>query len=73
MFKKEKPKLIKFYGFPSPSDPTILYGSTDPKVAESIAQGMKLWKDVVNGEAKDIYGVPDGAKKSKKPKKKKKK
>ena len=34
MFKKEKPKLIKFYGFPSPSDPNILYGSTDPKVAE---------------------------------------
>ena len=71
MFKKEKPKLIKFYGFPSPSDPTILYGSTDPKVAESIFYGMKMWSDVVTGEAKDIYGVPDGAKKIKKTKKKK--
>ena len=71
MFKKEKPKLIKFYGFPSPSDPTILYGSTDPKVAESIFYGIKMWNDVVTGEAKDIYGIPDGAKKSKKPKKKK--
>lgn len=68
MIKKEKSKLIKFYGFPSPSDPTILYGSTDPKVAESIAQGMKLWRDVVTGEAKDIYGAPDGAKKKKKKK-----
>ena len=66
MFKKEKPKLIKFYGFPSPSDPNILYGSTDPKVAKSIAQGMKLWKDVVNGEAKNIYGAPDKVKKKKK-------
>ena len=70
MFKKEKPKLIKFYGFPSPSDPNILYGSTDPKVAESIAQGMKLWKDVATGDAKDIYGIPDSAKKPKKKKKK---
>lgn len=66
MFKKEKSKLIKFYGFPSPSDPNILYGSTDPKVAESIAQGMKLWKDVVTGEAKDIYDIPDKVKKKKK-------
>ncbi len=71
MLKKEKPKLIKFYGFPSPSDPNILYGSTDPKVAESIFYGMKMWNDVVNDEAKDIYGVPNGAKKSKKTKKKK--
>ena len=71
MLKKEKPKLIKFYGFPSPSDPNILYGSTDPKVAESIFYGMKMWNDVVNDEAKDIYGVPGGAKKSKKTKKKK--
>ena len=68
MFKKEKPKLIKFYGFPSPSDPTILYGSTDPKVAESIFYGMKMWKDVVTNEAKDIYGVPDKEKKTKKKK-----
>ena len=68
MFKKEKPKLIKFYGFPSPSDPTILYGSTDPKIAESIAGGMKMWRDVETGKAKDIYGVPDSAKKSKKKK-----
>ena len=72
MLKKEKPKLIKFYGFPSPSVPNILYGSTDPKVAESIFYGMKMWNDVVNDEAKDIYGVPDGAKKTKKKKKKKK-
>lgn len=71
MFKKEKPKLIKFYGFPSPSDPTIFYGSTDPKVAESITQGMKMWNDVVTGEAKDIYGVPDKVKEAKKTKKKK--
>ena len=71
MLKKEKPKLIKFYGFPSPSDPNILYGSTDPKVAESIFYGMKMWKDVTTGEAKGIYGVSDGAKKSKKAKKKK--
>ena len=70
MSKKEKSKLIKFYGFPSPSDPTILYGSTDPKVAESIFYGMKIWKDVETGKAKDIYGVPDGVKKSKKKKKK---
>ena len=40
MLKKEKPKLIKLYGFPSPSDPNILYGSTDPKVAESIFEAM---------------------------------
>lgn len=69
MFSK-KQKIEKFYCFPSPSDPSILYGSTDPKVAESIAYGMKLWKDVATGEAKDIYGVPDGAKKPKKKKKK---
>lgn len=66
MVRKEKPKLIKFYGFPSPSDPNILYGSTDPKVAESIAGGMKMWRDVETGEAKDIYGAPDGVKKNKK-------
>lgn len=66
MAKKSKP--VNFYGFPSPSDPSILYGSTDPKVAESISGGMKIWKDVVTGEAKNIYGAPPGAKKSKKKK-----
>ncbi len=70
MFGREKPKLIKFYGFPSPSDPSILFGSTDPKEAAELARGMKMWKDVVTGEAKNLYGVPDGAKKHKKKKKK---
>ena len=63
--------MIKFYGFPLSLDFNILYGSTDPKVAESIFYGMKMWNDVVNDEAKDIYGIPDGAKKSNKKKKKK--
>ena len=70
MFSKKKQKVEKFYCFPSPSDPSILYGSTDPKEAAEIAHGMKMWKDVVTGEAKNLYGVPDGAKKHKKKKKK---
>ena len=70
MFGREKSKLIKFYGFPSPSDPSILFGSTDPKEAAELAHGMKMWKDVVTGEAKNLYGVPEGAKKHKKKKKK---
>ena len=70
MFGREKPKLIKFYGFESPDGSGILYGSTDPKEAAELAHGMKMWKDVVTGEAKNIYGVPDGAKKHKKKKKK---
>lgn len=70
MLGREKPKLIKFYGFPSPLDPSILFGSTDPKEAAELARGMKMWKDVVTGEAKNLYGVPDGAKKHKKKKKK---
>lgn len=68
MFNK-KQKIEKFYCFPSPSDPSILFGSTDPKIAEDIARGMKMWKDVVTGEAADLYGVPQGAKKKKKKKK----
>jgi hypothetical protein len=68
MFKK--PKLIKFYGFESPDGSGVIYGSTDPKEAAELAHGMKLWKDVATGKAKDIYGVPDGAKKPKKKKKK---
>lgn len=69
MFNK-KPKLIKFYGFEAPDGSGILYGSTDPKVAEEIARGMKMWKEVATGEAADLYGVPQGAKKKKKKKKK---
>ena len=72
MFHKE-PKLIKFYGFEAPDGSGILYGSTDPKIAEDIAHGMKTWKDVVTGEAADLYGVPQGAKKKKKKKQKKQK
>ena len=71
MFKpRQKQKLIKFYGFESPDGSGIIYGSTDPKVAEDIARGMKLWRDVVTGDAKELYGVPEGAKKHKKKKKK---
>ena len=57
MFKREKPKLIKFYGFESPDGSGILYGSTDPKEAAELVNRLANQKKVKCQVNRDLFQI----------------